>query len=162
MGVAGLIETLGHWGQWQTPLNVDPAPLPLPPSTHSSHRSSHHLSTEMRNSSSSTRPALAVELVTLIVGFTQHLEDDTPVKLPASESPSATLARVRRLLEKGLVSKAWHDAIMAPSLWTTFLNIGMSEEQFLIVLELVKELPAGIWLGGRPFAEGNGNVQTPT
>ncbi|TEB19744.1 hypothetical protein FA13DRAFT_1718560 [Coprinellus micaceus] len=117
---------------------------------------------EMSTSSDPTRPALAMELVTLIVGFAQDLEDDKPIQLPSSESPSATLARVRRLLEKGLVSKAWHDAIMAPSVWTTFLNIGMSEKQFLNVLRRVKHLPAGIWFSDRPLAEGDGHARSPT
>ena len=105
--------------------------------------------------SAATKPELTMELVTLVVHHTQDLESQELRFTPTGtqEEPSDTLARVRRLLEKGLISKTLKDAILDPRLWTTFLNANLREDQFLRVMSRSGDLPASIHFKSRPVAD---------
>ncbi|TEB20831.1 hypothetical protein FA13DRAFT_1800589 [Coprinellus micaceus] len=76
-----------------------------------------------------------MDVITLIVQFTQDIENHDlwhtlSIHPFHQEGPTETLKRIRALLRKGLVSKLWQDAILDPTLWTTFLNAGMAEDKF--------------------------------
>ncbi|TEB23814.1 hypothetical protein FA13DRAFT_1778090 [Coprinellus micaceus] len=94
-------------------------------------------------------PELPMDIVTIIVQYTQDLENsDLWERLSTDpfyqEHPSDTRKRIRALLKKGLVSKLWRDAISDPTLWTTFLNASMDEDQFLRVVAHTGDLPVAI------------------
>jgi hypothetical protein len=90
-------------------------------------------------------PKLTMDVITLIVQFTQDIENPDlwhtlSIDPFHQEDHTETLKRIQALLRKGLVSKLWQDAILDPTLWTTFLNAGMAEEKFLRVVARVGDL----------------------
>ncbi|TEB20843.1 hypothetical protein FA13DRAFT_1717444 [Coprinellus micaceus] len=94
-------------------------------------------------------PEFNIDIITVIVRFVQALEYAKRTEAIASnpwyqETPSDTLARIRTLLELGLVCKVWEGAISDPGLWVTFLNASMTEDQFLHVVARTGDLPVEI------------------
>jgi hypothetical protein len=94
-------------------------------------------------------PEFNIDVVTVIIGFVQALEDVKHTAAIASnpwyqETPSDTLARIRTLLDLGLVCKVWQGAVSDPGMWVTFLNASMTEEQFLHVVASTGDLPVEI------------------
>ncbi|TEB23821.1 hypothetical protein FA13DRAFT_1778093 [Coprinellus micaceus] len=115
--------------------------------------------------STSIKPELTMELITIVVHHTQDLEDGELLPSPFSntrnqEAASDTLARIRRLLKKGLVSKTWHGAILDPRLWTTFLNANLCEDQFLRVVSCSGDLPVSIRFKAPPVIDADTPCET--
>jgi hypothetical protein len=99
-----------------------------------------------------------MDVVTIVVQYTQDFEysdfwEQRSADPFYQERSPDTLARIRTLLEKGLVSKLWRDTISDPNLWTTFLNASMAEDQFMRVAARAGDLPVAITFSAQNCAK---------